>query len=301
MKYLLPKLCIACLLLCQSIADGQTVFSVGNSLTVDSLPLNINGSPRAHLYCGRNLQYIRDNPDGHCVDSSTPWPLAFANFDFDTVVVQPFIGTTLEQDATIISEWMSLEPNANFVLNTGWPGESNFESDLLSANNTNIAQSSIAYFADLIAELKIRNPGRSISTTRTNEILYSILLDVQNGIGPIENFNDLYRDPIHLDRTVGRYVAHNALRRSLGQPLINVTNLDPSLSSYFDSKINAVNPSSTVLGDVNLDGVVDFLDISPFISILITRGFQTEADCDQDLNVNFNDIFPFIQLLTRGN
>ena len=57
-------------------------------------------------------------------------------------------------------------------------------------------------------------------------------------------------------------------------------------------------PETTLLGDVNLDGVVDFLDISPFILILSTSEFQTEADIDQNDVVNFLDISPFIILLS---
>lgn len=56
--------------------------------------------------------------------------------------------------------------------------------------------------------------------------------------------------------------------------------------------------ASLLLGDVNLDGVVDFLDISPFISLLSTGEFQAEADINQDETVNFLDISPFIQLLS---
>ena len=56
-------------------------------------------------------------------------------------------------------------------------------------------------------------------------------------------------------------------------------------------------------GDVNLDGVVNFLDISPFIMAL-TMGnmgeFQAQADCNDDGVVNFLDISPFIIALTGG-
>lgn len=57
---------------------------------------------------------------------------------------------------------------------------------------------------------------------------------------------------------------------------------------------------TTILGDCNLDGVVDFFDITPFISILSTGGAQAEADCNQDNAVNFLDITPFIGILS-GN
>ena len=53
-----------------------------------------------------------------------------------------------------------------------------------------------------------------------------------------------------------------------------------------------------LLGDVNLDGLVSFADISPFIAILSTNGFQAEADIDQNDGVDFMDISPFISILS---
>ena len=55
--------------------------------------------------------------------------------------------------------------------------------------------------------------------------------------------------------------------------------------------------SNGLLGDVNLDGVVDFFDIAPFIAILADQTFQFEADIDGDQDVDFFDIAPFIALL----
>lgn len=61
---------------------------------------------------------------------------------------------------------------------------------------------------------------------------------------------------------------------------------------------NVFRLSSVItLGDVNRDGTVNFLDISPFIFIL-SGGFQAEADVNADGNVNFLDISPFIILLS---
>ena len=53
-----------------------------------------------------------------------------------------------------------------------------------------------------------------------------------------------------------------------------------------------------LLGDVNLDGVVDFLDIPPFIAILSSGEFQAEADCDGSGSVDFLDISPFVAILS---
>ena len=55
------------------------------------------------------------------------------------------------------------------------------------------------------------------------------------------------------------------------------------------------------LGDVNQDGIVNFLDISPFILVLsMPSQFQFEADTNQDGVVSFLDISPFIVLLAGG-
>ena len=55
----------------------------------------------------------------------------------------------------------------------------------------------------------------------------------------------------------------------------------------------------TLLGDINRDGVVNFLDIAPFITLISTGVFSSEADIDGNGAVNFLDISPFIALLTN--
>ena len=67
----------------------------------------------------------------------------------------------------------------------------------------------------------------------------------------------------------------------------------------FIDNVTLVAPEPVLLGDVNLDDVVDFLDISPFIAILSSGGFQAEADIDQNGVVNFLDIAPFIDILAN--
>ena len=61
------------------------------------------------------------------------------------------------------------------------------------------------------------------------------------------------------------------------------------------------NPVSepVLLGDCNLDGVVNFLDISPFISILAADNYLAQADVNEDGIVSFLDIGPFISILAE--
>ena len=51
-------------------------------------------------------------------------------------------------------------------------------------------------------------------------------------------------------------------------------------------------------GDVNLDGVVDLLDIAPFVALLTGNGFQPEADINKDGAVDLLDIAPLVDLIT---
>ena len=52
-----------------------------------------------------------------------------------------------------------------------------------------------------------------------------------------------------------------------------------------------------LLGDANINGVVDFLDIAPFIALLENNTFIAQADTNLDGFVNFLDISPFIAIL----
>ena len=59
-----------------------------------------------------------------------------------------------------------------------------------------------------------------------------------------------------------------------------------------------VGEPEILLGDVNGDCIVNFLDIAPFISVLSAGGIQAEADVNGDGTVSFLDIAPFILLLS---
>ena len=70
-------------------------------------------------------------------------------------------------------------------------------------------------------------------------------------------------------------------------------------SGVFTQDLSALRVEITfLLGDVNQDGAVDFLDIAPFISQLSSGIFLAEADIDQNNVVDFLDISGFIALLS---
>jgi hypothetical protein len=57
-------------------------------------------------------------------------------------------------------------------------------------------------------------------------------------------------------------------------------------------------PGGVILGDVNQDTEVNFLDITPFINLLSSGSFLQEADCNEDGAVDFLDITPFLALVS---
>ena len=59
-----------------------------------------------------------------------------------------------------------------------------------------------------------------------------------------------------------------------------------------------ISSEPALLGDVNRDDAVNFLDIAPFIALLGTGEFQAEADTNGDGEVDFLDINSFISLLS---
>ena len=65
------------------------------------------------------------------------------------------------------------------------------------------------------------------------------------------------------------------------------------ITSFF----NEFEVTETLVGDVNIDGAVDFGDIPTFIEILISGQFEARADIDLDGEVTFADIPPFIEIL----
>lgn len=77
----------------------------------------------------------------------------------------------------------------------------------------------------------------------------------------------------------------------------NYLNTDPDTLFF---ALPGVAGPSMILGDVNQDGTVNFLDIASFIALLTNGGFLEEADFNQDNVVNFLDIAPFIELLSSN-
>ena len=71
------------------------------------------------------------------------------------------------------------------------------------------------------------------------------------------------------------------------------------IAREFDIIGSPTGGSNFLLGDCNLDGEVNFLDISPFVRTLTTSTYLEQADMNQDGVVNFLDISRFVSILVQ--
>ncbi|QDT14394.1 hypothetical protein [Alienimonas californiensis] len=223
---------------------GPRVYLIGNSLTADTLPSRLDGTDAGlvqwHIYCGKNLTFIRENPDGHCVQSSTPWPQALAEGDYDFLSVQPHHGTTPAEDAAIIAEFAAQQPDAVVVLHTAWTHLAKFAAAYEANDADGPMQPSPAYFDAVLKKLRTALPGREIRTTNCYELLYALHEDIEAGRGPFKSLDDVGRDAIHMNHGPGRYLMHNAMRRALGQPPSAAGfELEPEVKAYLDEQLAA--------------------------------------------------------------
>ena len=81
---------------------------------------------------------------------------------------------------------------------------------------------------------------------------------------------------------------------------IKITSFREVYGVYLDNiKVKGVAVDDPILlGDVDQNGVINFLDIVPFIEFITGGGFLAEADVDQNGVINFLDIVPFIAIIT---
>jgi hypothetical protein len=92
----------------------------------------------------------------------------------------------------------------------------------------------------------------------------------------------------------------------LGDPLDGLIDelviYDRPLSSdeIMDHFNSIVDRPVVVPGDVNLDGIVNGLDVDPFVDVLLNGPYQAEADMNEDTEVNGLDVDPFVEAVVGG-
>ena len=139
--------------------------------------------------------------------------------------------------------------------------------------------------------------GSQYDQVRFNDISLAGTLNVI----PVNNFQPTPGQLFTIMEIDGNRIGSlNGLSQGAVAATIGNTNLE---IDYFggdgnDVVLNAVS-AGVLIGDVNLDGEVNLLDVGPFVQVLTNGGFQSEADINQDGSVDLLDVGPFVQLLSN--
>lgn len=223
--------------------SSKKFYLIGNSLTWDTVPSKLDGDVQWHVGCGKSLPFLFENPADPCVKTSTLWPGALKAKQYDFVSVQSHYGSTLEQDAVVISEWMKLQSKAIFVIHTGWARSAERGEEWAGTEAGGAMKHSLAYIDSLIVLLKKNHPTRDIRRTWAMDLLAKVAADAEAGKAPISDVVELYRDKIHMNVVTGRYLMHNAMRHALGQPrsVVGFEKIEPKMKSYLDSVLDTLD------------------------------------------------------------
>lgn len=83
---------------------------------------------------------------------------------------------------------------------------------------------------------------------------------------------------------------------------VQIDNLSEALNTPNSSLMirAAAAATSPLLGDINCDGVVDLLDVQPFVDLISNGVFSEKGDFDQDGMVTLLDVGPFVDALANS-
>jgi hypothetical protein len=228
----------------RSSQERRSFFLIGNSLTWDTVPSQLDGDTQWHVDCGKSLPFMVANPDEPCVKSSTLWPEALKQKQYDVVAIQVHYGSTLTEDVSAISKLIEQQPEARVVIHTGWARSASRAEEWASDQRSPTASMSHSpvWFDALLMSLREKHPDRSFERTRAMDLLQQVEHDIAAGQAPIEGVEDLYRDKIHMNVVTGRYLMHNAMRDALGQPRSaqEFEKLTPEMKGWLDTVLDRV-------------------------------------------------------------
>lgn len=74
-------------------------------------------------------------------------------------------------------------------------------------------------------------------------------------------------------------------------------NVDMSWLSDLEIESIDFYGARSISGDLNGDGIVDLLDVAPFVEALTSGGYHYEADVNEDDSTDLLDVAPFVDLL----
>ncbi|MEW4487770.1 right-handed parallel beta-helix repeat-containing protein [Thalassoglobus sp. JC818] len=216
------------------------IYLIGNSLTWDTVPSRLAESVDWHVDCGKSLPYIFDHSEAPCVGSSRIWPTALTSKRYDVISVQPHYGSSLEEDVDAISKWIELQPQAVWILHTGWARSATLVEEYESGSESPQMTHSPLYLDQLRDRLKEKFPEVEFRSTHCMRLLYELNQNIQQGGSNFESIEDVYRDAIHMTTGAGRYLMHNAMRETIGQERSDrgFEEIDPETKKELDALLD---------------------------------------------------------------
>ena len=168
--------------------------------------------------------------------TSTLWPKALAEKQYDVVSMQSHYGATLEEDVVTISKWVDMQPKAEFVIHTGWAHHEKRAAEYASKDISQKMVHSPTYIDAMLDRLRKKYPGRVFRQTHAIDLLAKIAADVEAGKAPFKSVSDLHRDKIHVKIDTGGDLMHNCMRHALGQSpsTKHYEKLEPKIKEYLD-------------------------------------------------------------------
>jgi len=138
----------------------------------------------------------------------------------------------------------------------------------------------------------------ALSVSTSNEVLIGQDADLQATGIPASDVNSILLNGLGgNDEIDARGVNLNEFTELASVRILGGSGED---TIYGSGNADEIFGGSGGLGDVNLDGTVNFLDIPSFIDLLSSGTYQFEGDLNTDGHVSFLDISPFV-LQISGN
>ena len=123
--------------------------------------------------------------------------------------------------------------------------------------------------------------------------------NVPGAVFELIDFVEIPPAPLPEDPEFGASYDYTQLDPS-GAPTLSVSGMNGAITASngdVGSPGFVPETEAVLLGDANLDGIVDFNDIPSFVNTLLGNMFLLEADVNEDGLVDFNDIPAFVAIL----
>ena len=144
--------------------------------------------------------------------------------------------------------------------------------------------------ATLQVTIAILDGTGAVMSTHTDDLFIDDQPNIDvDGDGDLDGeigVNTLSFDFLGISATSGAFGSNNVI----GEPDNGISISNVTITSIIGGGV-------VLLGDANCDGAINFDDIGPFIALLSSDDFKPEGDTNEDGEINFSDISSFISIL----